>query len=48
MNSNNDLKISMQQLVSILDSVSDTGAEICVTVNGTSMEPFLHHNQDKV
>ncbi len=48
MNSNNNLKISMQQLVGILDDVSDTGAEICVTVNGTSMEPFLHHEQDKV
>ncbi|MBP3599776.1 MAG: S24/S26 family peptidase [Clostridia bacterium] len=48
MNSNIDLKISMQQLIGILDGVSDTGAEICVTVNGTSMEPFLHHGQDKV
>ena len=38
----------MQQLVGILDDVSETGAEICVTVNGTSMEPFLHHGQDKV
>ena len=48
MNSYSELNMSMSQLVNMLKSSNQLIHEISVTVNGTSMEPFLHDGQDSV
>ena len=48
MNDYSELNMSMSQLVDMLKSNKQTINQISVTVNGTSMEPFLHDGQDSV
>ena len=48
MNDCSELNMSMSQLVDMLKSNTQIINEISVTVNGTSMEPFLHDGQDSV
>ena len=48
MNGYGELNMSMSQLVDMLKSDTQLTREVYVTVNGTSMEPFLHDGQDSV
>ncbi|MCR5637065.1 MAG: S24/S26 family peptidase [Clostridiales bacterium] len=48
MNGYSELNMSMSQLVEMLKSNTQMIQEISVTVNGTSMEPFLHDGKDSV
>ncbi len=48
MNGYSELNMSMSQLVEMLKNNTQMIHEISVTVNGTSMEPFLHDGQDSV
>ena len=48
MNSCKELDMSMSQLVDMLKNNPKMINEVCVTVKGTSMEPFLHDGKDLV
>ena len=43
-----NLKVDTREYVSVLKEMVEQGHEVSMTVAGTSMEPFLVHNRDKI
>ena len=43
-----NLELDTREYVSVLKDMVEQGMEVSMTVAGTSMEPFLVHNRDKI
>ena len=43
-----NLELDTREYVSVLKDMVEQGMEVSMTVVGTSMEPFLVHNRDKI
>ena len=43
-----NLKVDTREYVSVLKEMVEQGHKVSMTVAGTSMEPFLVHNRDKI
>ena len=43
-----NLEVETREYVAVLKDMAEQGHEVSMTVAGTSMEPFLHHNRDKI
>ena len=43
-----NLEVDTREYVSVLKDMVEQGMEVSMTVVGTSMEPFLVHNRDKI
>lgn len=43
-----NVDVDTREYVAVLKEMVDQGMEVSMTVSGTSMEPFLIHNQDRI
>ena len=43
-----NVDVDTREYVAVLKEMVDQGIEVSMTVSGTSMEPFLIHNQDRI
>ena len=43
-----NLEVDTREYVAVLKDMVEQGHEVSMTVSGTSMEPFLLHNRDKI
>ena len=43
-----NLEVDTREYVAVLKEMAEQGHEVSMTVVGTSMEPFLIHNRDKI
>ena len=43
-----NLEVDTREYVAVLKNMVEQGREVSMTVVGTSMEPFLFHNRDKI
>ena len=43
-----NLEVDTREYVAVLKEMVEQGLEVSMTISGTSMEPFLLHNRDKI
>ena len=43
-----NLEVDTREYVAVLKEMVEQGLEVSMTISGTSMEPFLPHNRDKI
>ena len=43
-----NVEVDTREYVTVLKEMTEQGLEVAMTVSGTSMEPFLTHERDKI